>query len=49
MKLEKQLKSIIEPTTNKLDEMGIPWEIDRGAKHFKLLYSYNGKKFTQVL
>lgn len=49
MKIEKQIKTIIEPTTNKLDEMGIEWHIERGTKHFKLLYSYNGKRFTQVL
>lgn len=49
MKIEKQIITIITPTTNKLDSMGIPWHIERGSKHFKLLYSYNGKKFTQVL
>lgn len=49
MKIEKQIITIITPTTNKLDDMGIPWHIERGTKHFKLLYSYNGKKFTQIL
>lgn len=49
LKLEKQIKTIITPTINKLDEMGIPWQIDRTTRHFKLLYSVTGKKFTQVV
>jgi hypothetical protein len=49
LKIEKQIKTIIEPTINKLDEMRIPWQIERGSKHFKLLYTVNGKKCTQVL
>jgi hypothetical protein len=49
MKIEKQIKTIIEPTINKLDEMGISWQIERTARHFKLMYSVNGKKLTQIV
>lgn len=49
MKLDKQIKSVIEPTTKKLDEMGIPWHIERASKHVKLLYYVNKKGFTQVV
>lgn len=49
MKIDRQIKTIITPTTNKLDEMGIAWQIDRTTRHFKLLYEYNGKKFSQVV
>lgn len=49
MKIDKRIKSVIEPTIKKLDEMGINWEIERTSRHFKLLYSYNGEKFTQIV
>lgn len=49
LKLDKQIKSVIEPTIKKLDEMGMPWHIQHGTKHAKLLYSYNGKGFTQII
>lgn len=49
MKIEKQIRTIITPTINKLDEMGITWHIEKTTRHFKLLYSVNGKKFTQVV
>lgn len=49
MKLTKGVKTIIEPATNKLDELGIPWQMESGGKHLKLLYSVNGIRFTQTI
>lgn len=49
MKLTKNVKTIIEPATNKMDELGIPWQVESGGKHLKLLYSVEGKKFTQTI
>jgi hypothetical protein len=49
MKLDRQIKSVVELTTNKLDEMGITWYIERTRRHFKLLYYVNQKGFTQII
>jgi hypothetical protein len=43
MKLTKQVREHIALAIQDLDDAGIPWQIEFGRKHHKLLYVVDGK------
>lgn len=49
MRLTKQVRSYISLAVKELDEAGIAWEVEAGGKHFRLVYSVDGREFGAVI
>lgn len=49
MNLPRKLKNHLAPSTNILDEAGIPWRLEHGGSHYKLMYEVGGKKHTMIV
>ena len=49
MKLTKQVREHIALAIQDLDDAGIPWQIEFGRKHHKLLYEVDGKVITMTV
>jgi hypothetical protein len=49
MKLTKQVRGYIGLAVKELDEAGIPWEVEAGGKHFRLVYFVDGREFGMIV
>jgi hypothetical protein len=49
MKITKQVREYIALAVQDLDDAGIPWQIELGRKHHKLLYEVDGKGWTMTV
>jgi hypothetical protein len=49
MRISKQVREYIALAVQDLDDAGIPWEIEFGKRHHKLLYEIEGKVWTMTV
>lgn len=49
MKVTKQVRDYIGLAVKELDEAGIPWEVEAGGKHFRLVYFVGGREFGMTV
>jgi len=49
MKIPKQVREYIALAVQDLDEAGIPWQVELGKRHHKLLYEIEGKVWTMTV
>lgn len=49
MRLTKHVRNYISFAVKGLDEAGIAWEVEAGGKHFRLVYSVDGREFGAVI
>lgn len=49
MKITKQVRDHIGLAVKALDEAGIPWELEAGGKHFRLVYFVGGREFGMTV
>jgi hypothetical protein len=49
MKISKQVREYIALAVQDLDDAGIPWQIEFGKRHHKLLYEVDGKVWTMTV
>lgn len=49
MKITKKVRNHISLAVKELDEAGIAWEVEAGGKHFRLVYSVNGREFGAII
>ena len=47
--LPRKIREYLEPTINELDSAGIPWEVETGSKHKRLLYNVGGRIFSATI
>jgi hypothetical protein len=49
VRISKQVRDYISLAIQELDAMGIPWEIEFGKRHHKMLYKVDGKVWTMAV
>jgi hypothetical protein len=49
MKIPKQVREYIALAVQDLDDAGIPWQVEFGKRHHKLLYEVEGKVWMMTV
>jgi hypothetical protein len=49
VKLSRKVRDFIALAVQDLDDAGIPWQIEFGKRHHKMLYEIDGKVWTLIV